>query len=53
MFLDGCLDNLLGWDHDAQIGYVEVVAGEHYADDVLPDVVDVAFDGGKDNLSGR
>ena len=40
-------------DHHAHVDDLVVVAREHDADDVLADVVDVAFDGGEDDLSLR
>ena len=47
----GALEDLLAGDHDAEVDDVVVVAGEHDADDVLADVVDVALDGGEDDLA--
>ena len=40
----GLGDDLLGGRHHAEVGDGVVVAGEHDADDVLADVVDVALD---------
>ena len=47
--LDRGLQNLLARDHHAEVDDLEVVAPQHDADDVLADVVDVAFDGGDDD----
>ena len=47
----GALEDLFAGDHDAEVDDVVVVAGEDYADDVLADVVDVAFDGGEEDLA--
>ena len=49
----GALENFFAGDHHAQVDDVVVVAGEHDADDVLADVVNVAFDGGEHDLSLR
>ena len=38
--------------HDAEIDDLVIVAGEHDADDVLADVVDVALDGRHQDLAG-
>src|SRR6202012_2745249 len=38
--------------HDAKIDDLIIVAGEHDADDVLADVVDVALDGRHQHLAG-
>jgi hypothetical protein len=38
-------------DHDAEVDDFVVVAGEDDADDVLADVVDVALDGGEEDLA--
>jgi hypothetical protein len=46
-------ENLLARDHHAHVDDVVVVAGEHDADDVLADVVDVALDGRQDDLALR
>ena len=43
---------LVGRDHDAEVDDLVVVAGEDHADDVLADVVDVALDGGHQDLAG-
>ena len=40
-------------DHDAEVDDLVVVAGEHDADDVLADVVDVALDRGHDDPAVR
>ena len=37
--------------HHAEVDHVEVVAGQHHADDVLADVVHVALDRGHDDLA--
>ncbi len=43
--------DLLAGDHHAQVDHLVVVAAEHDADDVLADVVDVAFDGRQQHLA--
>ena len=50
---DGLVEDLVAGDHDAHVGDFEAVAGEHDADDVLADVVDVALDGGDEEPAGR
>ena len=47
------LEDFLGRHHDAEVDDLVVVACEDDADDVLADVVHVAFDGGEDDLSLR
>ena len=47
------IEDLLRRHHDAEIGDLVIVALEHDADDVLADVVDVALDGGEQDLAGR
>ena len=49
----GAFEDFFAGDHDAHVDDVVVVAGEHDADDVLADVVDVAFDGGEDDFALR
>ena len=49
----GALEDFFAGDHDAQVDDLVVVAGEHDADDVLADVVHVAFDGGEDDFALR
>ena len=49
----GALEDFFAGDHDAHVDDLVVVAGEHDADDVLADVVDVALDGGEDDLALR
>ena len=49
----GALENLLAGNHDAQIDDVVVVAGEHHADDVLADIVNIAFDRRENDLALR
>jgi len=49
--LDGGVEDLCGGHHDAKIDDLVVVAAEHHAHDVLADVVDVALDGGEDELA--
>ena len=39
--------------HDAEIDDLVIVAGEHHADDVLADVVDIALDRRHQDLAGR
>ncbi len=47
----GALEDFFAGDHDAEVDDLVVVAGEDDADDVLADVVDVAFDGGEEDLA--
>ena len=47
------LEDLLARDHDAHVDDFVVVAGEHDADDVLADVVDVALHRREDDLPLR
>ena len=47
----GGLEDLLARDHHAEVDDLVVVAAEHHADDVLADVVDVAFDGGHEDAA--
>ena len=47
----GALQDFLAGNHDAEVDDFVVVAGEHDADDVFADVVDVAFDGGEDDFA--
>ena len=49
---DGLVEDLVAGDHDAHVGDFEAVAGEHHADDVLADVMDVALDGGDEEATG-
>ena len=49
----GALEDFFAGDHDAEVDDFVVVAGEDDADDVLADVVDVAFDGGEEDLALR
>ena len=51
VFGAGALEDFFGRDHDTHVDDLVVVAGEHDADDVLADVVDVALDGGEDDLA--
>ena len=51
--LAGAGEDFFAGDHDAQVDDVVVVAGEDDADDVFADVVDVAFDGGEEDLALR
>ena len=53
LFCLGALENLFARDHHAHVDDLVVVAGEHHADDVLADVVNVAFDRGEHDLSLR
>mmetsp|Transcript_72770 Transcript_72770/g.206517 ORF Transcript_72770/g.206517 Transcript_72770/m.206517 type:complete len:416 (+) Transcript_72770:1155-2402(+) len=46
ILLDGPLEDLLTGNHDAHVDDLVVVAPEHHTNNVLPDVVDVALDGG-------
>ncbi len=47
----GGIEDFLCRDHDAEVNHFEVVALQHHADDVLADVVDVALDGGHEDLA--
>ena len=47
----GAFEDLLRRDHDAHVDHFVVIAGEHDADDVLADVVDVALHRGEHDLS--
>ena len=49
----GALEDLLAGDHHAQVDDLVVVAGEHDADDVLADVVNVALHRGEHDLALR
>ena len=51
-FFEGFEDFIAG-DHDAHVDDIESITGEDDADDVLADVMDVAFDGGHDDLAIR
>ena len=42
--------DLVAWDHDAEIDDLVAVAGQDDADNVLSDVMDIAFDGGHEDL---
>ena len=44
MFLGFCQNRFTG-HHDAQVNHFEVIAAQHDGDDVLADVVNIAFDG--------
>ncbi len=48
----GRLKDLRPGHHHAEVDHLVVVAAEHNADDVLPDVVDIALDGGHDDRAG-
>ena len=49
--LAGGIENLVAGHHHAQVDHVIAVAAQHHADNVLADVVDVALDGGHDDLA--
>ena len=49
----GTLENFLAGDHHAHVDDLVVIAGQHHADDVFADVVDIAFDGGEHDFSLR
>ena len=53
LLVPGPLEDLLARDHDAHVNDVVVVAGQHHADDVLADVVNVALHRGQDDLPLR
>ena len=42
--LPRCFQDLVGRDHHAQVDHVVVVAAQYHAHNVLPDIVNVAFD---------
>ena len=44
MLVDGRLQDAIGGYHHPKIDHLVAVAPEHDADDVLADIVDVAFD---------
>ena len=46
----GAFEDLFAGDHHPHVDDLVVIAGEHDADDVLADVVNVAFDGGEHDL---
>ena len=47
------LENFLAGHHDAQIDDFEVITLQHHTDDILADVVHIAFHGGDDDLAVR
>jgi hypothetical protein len=49
----GTLENFLGGHHDTHIDDFVVIAGKNHTDNVLADVMDIAFDGGENNLALR
>ena len=46
------VENALRRNHHAEIDDLEIIAGEHDADDILANVMDVALDRGEQDLSG-
>mmetsp|Transcript_72767 Transcript_72767/g.206503 ORF Transcript_72767/g.206503 Transcript_72767/m.206503 type:complete len:333 (+) Transcript_72767:1404-2402(+) len=46
IILDGPFQDLLAGHHDAHVNHLVVVAAKHYTNDVLPNVVNIALDGG-------
>ena len=50
---DGRVEDRVARDHHAEVDHLVVVAAEHDADDVLPDVVHVALDRCEDDLPLR
>ena len=46
-------NDLSGGNHHAQIDDFEIVTLQNNADDILADVMDIAFDGRHHNLAGR
>ena len=50
LFASG-LQNFLGRHHDAKIDHLIIVALQHNADDILADIVDIAFDRSHDDLA--
>ena len=53
LLLFGACEDLFAGDHDAKVDDIVVVARKHDADNVLADVVDIAFDGREDDLALR
>ena len=53
LFRLGAFEDLFARDHHAHVDHFVVVAGEHDADDVLADVVNVALHRGEHDLSLR
>ena len=53
LVLPRLVQDVLAGDHHAQVDDLVIVAGEHDADDVLADVVDVSLDGGHEDLAAR
>ena len=53
LFLAGTVQDHLRRHHHAQVHDLEVVAGQHHADDVLADVVHVALHRGHQHLAAR
>src|ERR1035437_4295238 len=53
LLLFGALKNFFAGDHHAQVDDVVVVAGEHHADDVLANIVNVALNRREENFSLR
>ena len=53
LLLAGAIEDRLRRHHHAEVDHVEVVAGQHDADDVLADVVDVALHGRHHDLARR
>src|SRR5580704_7417617 len=47
----GAFEDLFAGDHDAHVDHLVVVAGEHYADNVLANIVDIALHSGEHNLA--
>ena len=49
LVLQGRFENRLARHHDTEVNHFEAIASQHDADDVLPDVVDVAVGRGEDH----
>src|ERR1700722_15598851 len=49
----GPFEDFLAWNHHAHIDHFVVIAGENNSDDVLPNVMNIAFDGGEYDFSLR
>ena len=52
LFLPGPFENFLARHHHSHVDHPVVVTGEDDADDVLADVMDIAFDRGQDYAAG-
>ncbi len=50
LFLDRGFDDLVRRNHNTQVDDLVVVAAQHDSDDILADIVDIALNGGKNQL---